>query len=165
MPDKSVTDLPLAFLWRDYRAADQAATAAYEHCCSLKIKHWAARPQCPVAFTEGRPGRSIRIPPVSVEQLRLHPDYHTDRAGALWAYRAWRQEVRQFETENGIVEANREWDAALERLNRIRGAVAITPIRSHADAMIKARFLNDSIADTLGEPWDDVWWQLNDWLS
>ena len=133
MPDKSVTDLPLAFLWRDYRAADQGATAAYELCCSLNIEHCAARPQCPVAFTKGPPGRSIRIPLVSIE--------------------------------HGIAEANREWHAAIERLNRIRGAVAITPIRSHADAMIKARFLNDSIADTLGKPWDTVWWQLNDWLS
>ena len=136
MPDKSVTNLPLAFLWRDYRAADQAATAAYELCCSLKI-----------------------------EQLRLHPDCRIDRAGALSAYREWRQEVRQFEIENSIAEANREWEAALERLNRIRDAFAITPISSHADAMIKARFLDDFIADTLGEPWDTVWRQLNDRLS
>lgn len=135
MPDKSVTDLPLARLWRDYRAANQAATAAYELCCSLKI-----------------------------EQLQFHSDY-LDRAGALSAYRECRQEVRQFEIEYSIAEANREWEAAVERLNRIREAFAIAPIGSDADAMIKARFLDDFIADTLGEPWDTVWRQLNDQLS
>lgn len=135
MPDKSVTDLPLALLWRDYRAANQAATAAYELCCSLKI-----------------------------EQLQLHSDY-LDRAGVLSAYRECRQEVRQFEIEYSIAEANREWEAAVERLNKIREAIAIAPISSDADAMIKARFLDDFIADTLGEPWDTIWRQLNDQLS
>ena len=133
MPNKSVTDLPLAFLWRDYRAARQAATAARELCCSLKTEDCAARPQYPIAVAEGRPGPSICIHTVSIE--------------------------------HSSAEADREWHAALEQLIRTRDAVAVSPIRSHADAMIKARFLNDAIADTLGEPWDTVWWQLNEWLS
>lgn len=67
--------------------------------------------------------------------------------------------------EFSFARADREWRAAQERLVRIRDAVATAPIRSQADAMIKARFLNEGIADTLGEPWDTAWWQLNDWLS
>ncbi len=133
MPHKNTPNLPLAILWQEYRAAQQAADSARELCCLLRTEDYTARSQCLTTLAEGRLVRAISTPEASIQ------------------YR--------------IDEADREWRAVLEHLVRTKDAVAIAPICSRADAMIKARFLNSAIADALGEPWDTVWWQLNEWLS